>query len=420
MSGKTKLKKYALDSSARFYPFLTTRKSQSLFCVGVALNESVDKEILRRAVNDVIARFPLYKTRLAKGYNKYYLKENVKEVNVFDIDGRILKPIDTRLTNGYQFRLACKDNVVSLEMFHALTDANGAMAFLFAIVRRYRELQGVEFDAHCEVFAYDSQPAEGECEDAFKKYYKRISLGELNLKGMAGGVPHRIKGTLAKSGYFLEHGVFDTDVMLKNAKEAGVSLTAYVAGAVAYSLLQEAKKPIVIMIPVNLRKMFPSNTLANFITFVRLIIKKGECATFEDCVKSCADQLAEKASKEKMQAFISTMVRAQRNLLFRAIPLPLMWIFMRLGRLFLKSRQTIIISNLGRYELPEELGIDDILVNLNVSKNNVQNLGIASFKGKVSLTFTSAIEQPDMPKKTFAILEEQGNINTRTDFICVE
>ena len=419
MSGKTKLKKYALDSSATFYPFLTSKKTQSMFSVGVVLDSDIDGDVLGRAVNDAIVRFPFYKTKLVRGYGKYSLKENCAEVKVFEIGSRILKPIDTGLTNGYQFRLAYKGNRIVLEMFHALADANGAIAFLFAVVRRYKELLGAEFDESCEVWSWDGTAREGETEDAFKKHYKKISLKDLNLKDMAGEAPHRIKGTLLKDGYILDEGVFDTAELLASSRELGVSLTAYIAGAVAYGIMktESVKRPIAIMIPVNLRKMFPSETLANFITFVRLVIKKDECATFEECVRSCAKQLIEKASKEKMQAFVSTTVRAQRNIIFRAVPLPLKWIFMRLGRLFLKSRQTIIISNLGRYELPDELGIREMIVNLNVSKNNVQNLGIVTCDGRTKLTFTSAISELTMPSSVFKTLEERGHKIMKTDFI---
>ena len=416
---KNKPVKFALDSSAAFYPYFTTRKAQSMYCVGAVLDGDIDREVLKRAVNDALNRFPLYKTKVIRGYGSYMLKSNDAEAEVFDLDGKVLKPIDTKLTHGYQFRLACRRDRLTLEMFHALTDANGAIAFLTAIIRRYRELCGVEFDGNCGVEAWNAAPKAGELEDGFKKYYKRISLRELNLKGMAGGVPHRIKGTLLKDGYILEDGVMDADKLLENARAMGVSLTAYVAGAVAYGIIRtsEVKRPIVIMVPVNLRKLFPTESLSNFVTFVRLIVKKEECASFEDCVKTCAAQLKEKAAKDKMQAFISTTVRAQRNFIFRAVPLFLKWILIRLGRLFMKSRQTIIISNLGGFDLPEQMGVDELLVNLNVSANNVQNLGIVSYRGRCKLTFTSAIAELDMPRATFEILSEQGVNVAKTGFI---
>lgn len=412
MSNKDKkvLKKYALDSSAVFYPFFTTGKAQSMYCVGATLDEKIDKGVLKTSLNDALNRFPLYKTRVKRGYGAYYLQENPAEAQVFDIDGKVLRPIDVRATNGYQFRIACADNKITLEIFHALTDANGAIKFLFTIIRRYRELEGRVFSDDCGVHGWDSPQREGEQEDGFKKYYKQISLRELNLKGMTGDAPYRIKGTLLKEGHKLEYGIAETSEIVMRAKDLGVSVTAYIAGAAAYGICNSGnvKKPIAVMIPVNLRNLFPSETASNFVTFVRLILKTDECKTFEDCVKSCAVQLKEQADKEKMQAFISTTVRAQRNIVFRAVPLFLKWIFIRLGRLFLKSRQTIIISNLGNVDLPDEMGVNELTLNINVSKNNVQNLGVVSYNGKCKLTFTSAIKELDMPDAFFHTLEAQG------------
>ncbi len=414
------LKKYALDSSAVFYPYFTTRKTQSMFCVGAVLRDEIDKELLRKALNDAVNRFPLYKTKLRRGYGAYYLKENDAPVELFDLNGKVLVPIDPKTTNGYQFRVACEGNRVMMEIFHALTDANGAVKFLAAILRRYRELQGIEFPDGSSAYKWDATVPDGELEDGFKRYYKPIPFSALNLKGMAGGVPHRTRGTLLKDGYILDEGAIDSAQMLAEAKKFGVSATSYIAGVAAYGIIRsaEVRRPIVIMVPVNLRRIFPSETLSNFVTFVRLIVDKNECDTLEKCVRSCAEQLAHKASKEKMEAFVSTTVRAQKNIIFRCVPLGLKWIFIRLGRLFMKSRQTIIVSNLGNVQLPQELGVECLTLNLNVSKNNVQNLGTVSYDGVCRLTFTSAIRELKLPSAVFNTLEKQGIKVNKTAVIC--
>lgn len=411
--------KYALDSSATFYPYLTTKKAQSMFCVGAVLDDDIDKELLGRALNDAVLRFPLYKTQLKKGYGAYYLLENSKPLNVFDWDGRVLSPIDTKRTNGYQFRLSYDGRRVMLEVFHALTDANGAIKFLAAILRRYRELQGVEFPSDCAVDAWDSPVPDSELEDGFKKNYKHIPFSALNLKGMAGGVPHRVKGTLLKDGYKLEEGLCAASQIVAKAKEMGVSVTAYIAGIVGYGILSCAniKKPVAIMVPVNLRKIFGSDTASNFVTFVRLILKKQECKSLEDCVKTCAKQLQNKASKPRMQAFMCTTVRAQRNIIFRCVPLFLKWIFIRLGRVFMKSRQTIIVSNVGCVAMPKELGLEALTLILNVSKNNVQNLGITTYGDDCRMIFTSAIAEPIVPNAVFGAFENEGIKATKTEII---
>jgi len=401
-----KAKKYKLDLSAGFYPYVSGRKSQSLFCVGAELTCVVDKPLFAEAVNAVMQRFPLYKTKLKKGYGGYYLKENSAPVPVFGWNGKPQTPIDPEETNGYRFRFSLDGNRIYLEMFHALTDANGAMRFLLAAVRRYRELSGITFDVNCNIPAFDEPVPSAETEDSFLANYRHIKLSELNLKGMAGGVPHRISGTPLKGALEADERTASADSLIAKAKQAGVTLSAYIAGTAACSIAggSSLKHSIQIMVPVNLRRMFPSETSHNFITFVRLSLSADKCATLETCVKECAKQLSEKVTRKSMSAFISTTVRAQRNLLFRAVPLCVKWLLIRFGRLFLKSRQTIIVSNLGNISVPPELGVKRLSLMLNTSDNNVTNLGVASCGGVCTLAFTRKIKENDLSERFFYML----------------
>ncbi len=197
------------------------------------------------------------------------------------------------------------------------------MRFLLAAVRRYRELSGITFDVNCNIPAFDEPVPSAETEDSFLANYRHIKLSELNLKGMAGGVPHRISGTPLKGALEADERTASADSLIAKAKQAGVTLSAYIAGTAACSIAggSSLKHSIQIMVPVNLRRMFPSETAHNFITFVRLSLSADKCATLETCVKECAKQLSEKVTRKSMSAFISTTVRAQRNPLFRAVPL---------------------------------------------------------------------------------------------------
>ncbi len=405
-SRSEKAKKYKLDLSAGFYPFVSGRKTQSLFCVGAELAGGVDKPLFTQAVNEIMPRFPLYKTKLKKGYGGYYLQENSAPVLISDWDGKPQTPIDPKAANGYRFRFSVEGKRIYLEMFHALTDANGAMRFLLAAVRRYRELSGISLGADCAIPAFDEQVPAGETEDSFLANYRHIKLSELNLKGMAGGVPHRISGTLLDDGSEVDERVFPTADLISRAKEAGVTVTAYIAGAAACAIAggNSLKHPLQLMIPVNLRKMFPSETAHNFITFVRLSLSAKDCQSLEACAGECAKQLSQKVTEKSMSAFISTTVRAQRNPLFRAVPLCVKWLLIRFGRLFLKSRQTIIVSNLGDVRAPEELGVRRLSMYLNTSKNNVTNLAAVSCNEVCTLAFTRKIKESDLSVRFFETL----------------
>ena len=405
---KRKKLRFQLDHSAKFYPIMSTKKAQSLFRISALMEEDVDRDNLQIALNDVLPRFEAYSVRLKKGYAWHFFEHNDAPCKVFD-EGTLLKPIDPDETNGYWFRVSAAQNKIILEFFHALADGNGALAFLKSIVKRYREVCGFTVEDE-GVIDWQSEPVSEEIEDGFEKNYKPISLGQMNLKALAGKVPHRIKGTLSKDGYEVSEGGVEAKDVLKRAKEIGVSFTAYVAGVLAYSIEKTCanKVPIAVMIPVNLRALYPSRTMRNFVTFVRIILAPSEFKSIEACAKETQRQLKIQTAKDKLDAFISTTVKAQKNWILKIVPLFLKTAILRLGRVFMRSRQTIIFSNLGNVVSPESMGVDRYALNMNVSKNNTQNLGAITTNGKTTLAFTRAIKEKTLPDEFFAELEKEG------------
>ena len=406
--------RFELDHSAKFYPIMSTKKAQSLFRISAIMTEEVDKDKLQIALNDVLPRFEAYKVRLKKGYAWHFFEYNDAPCKVF-AEETLLKPINPADTNGYWFRVSALGNKIVLEIFHALADGNGALAFLKSIVKRYREVLGVNVEDE-GVIDWKSQPHQEEIEDSFEKNYKPISLGQMNLKALAGKVPHRIKGTLSKDGYAVSEGVAEAQDVLKKAKEIGVSFTAYIAGVLAYSIEKTCKNklPLAVMIPVNLRALYPSKTMRNFVTFVRIILAPNECKSIEECAKETQRQLKILSAKDKLDAFISTTVKAQKNWILKVVPLFLKTAILRMGRVFMRSRQTIIFSNLGNVTSPQCMGVERYALNMNVSKNNTQNLGAITTNGKTTLAFTRAIKETLLPETFFAELQKQ-NIAVKTN-----
>ena len=58
---------YRLDNSAIMYQLILTSDTQSLFRVGVQLNVVVDPDILKKAVELALVRYPFFKTRVRYG-----------------------------------------------------------------------------------------------------------------------------------------------------------------------------------------------------------------------------------------------------------------------------------------------------------------------------------------------------------------
>ncbi len=396
-----------LDCSARFYPIIATKKAQSLFHIAIGLDSEVDPALLERALNETLPLFATFKTKLKAGYAWYKLVPNDARAKVCEFDGHILLPIDKKQSNGYLFRLGVAGKELHMDFFHGLADGNGALAFMLAIVKRLRSLEGRDAGPDDDV---ENIPSEERDEDAFIRYYKPIKLGEIDLKGMAGVTPHRRIGTPVEGSYGYTRFAADGADVLSKVKAADASFTAYLAGLMANCIedLDGSDKPIVLMIPVNLRAFFPSRTQRNFVLFARIVIEPKGCAELADYVAEAKAQLAEGLKRENLLRQLSTTVKGMTAPLMSVVPLFLKKLGARIGRLFMRSRQTIIISNLGRIEIPPELGVESVAFNLNASKNNVQNLAVTSFRGQTTFCFTSAIKEEDLEERFAEKLSEQG------------
>ena len=409
MGKKERLKKYKLDNASLFYPILASKNSQSLFRLTVTLCDEVDGEILRQAIVETMERFPVFKTRLRMGYAWHYLGENTNEVKIFDKSNGMLKPIDPKETNGYLFRMVYEGRKIIFEVFHGICDGTGASIFLKGVLQKYRQLQGKEITGENTV-DFSAEYSDEENEDAFKRYYTPIKLKDADLKGLTGAKPQRIAGTLDKNGYSASTYFGKYSEIGKLAKDRGVSFTAFVAGVVAYTLakIDYGKNLIVVMVPVNLRAVFPSKSMRNFSTFVRLVFKKENCSDVEECIMESSRQLTEKTKPNELKKMIGTTVRPERTWLLKIAPLWLKIALAKFFRLFLKSRQTIIISNLGRFSIPDGMGVDGVELNVNASKNAKTNLGMLTFGDTMAISFTKSIVENEVGDTFAEVMSDLG------------
>lgn len=403
------LKRYNLDTSALFYPIMSTKKAQSLFRLVAVLEDTIDARLLEEAVNVAINRFPTFKVRLKKGYAWHYLEENNEKVKVFEYADKLLRPIGEEC-NGYLFRLSQQDKMVSLEMFHGLSDATGAILFLKAILFKYRLLQGRDFTDVEGLVDLDTEATEGETEDSFKRYYRPIKLGDVDLKSLTGGAPTLLDGTISKNGYGSDYCSVNFADVKPMLKTMGETFTSFSVGILARAVERcgSSKRPIVLMIPVNLRSFFPSDTQRNFVLFVRLVFKPSECNTLAEYIKSAGEQLRKKASEEELSKMISTTERSARSALLRMTPLFFKTGIAKFIRLFLKARQTLIFSNLGTATIPKELGVERFTFNVNVSKNSKVNVGAITTNGEVTFSFTRSVVESKLYDAFRAELEDNG------------
>ena len=282
---------YQLDLSAIVYPTLQRRDFSSVYRLSVLLKEEVQPDVLQKALDMTLPRFPTYKAAIRKGLFWRYLEPNDRPGPFVQEDVKNpCQPMYFKANNRYLVRVYYFRNRIALEAHHSLGDGTGGMCVLMTLTATYLRLLG-----HGEIknggFVLDisETPDEEELEDAYMRYANaKVCPPRLEEKA------YRVRGT-AEPFYTLNiiDGIMSVSEVTAAAKRYGATITEYLNAVLLYALMvkQEEERlsrqrPVKIAMPVNLRRFFPSITLRNFITMIYPGIdpRLGEY-TFEEIVQ---------------------------------------------------------------------------------------------------------------------------------------
>ena len=259
-------------------------------------------------------------------------------------------------------------------------------------------------------------PREEELEDSFLKY--------------AGNVPASRKDTNAwhMSGQPLQDGFLSLTcfrIPLAAALEAAhrhhCTLTVFMSAVMMQALLrlQNEKNPntkrqkrIKLLIPVNLRNLFPSSTLRNFAmyTIPELDPRLG-AYSFDEICRIIQHKMGTEFTAKHMSCVIATNVNDERNPLVRLIPLPLKnavmkAIFDSVG----EKKSCLTLSNLGSVKVPEEMAgyIRRFDFILGAQAAAPYNCGMLSYGDTVYINFIRTIQDAELERHFYAVLKEMG------------
>ena len=401
---------YPIDSGALFYPVIRTRRSESIFTYTLLMLDDVNPEMLSKAVEESFLRFPTMAVRLRVSYSKHYFENNKLPLPIREWDGKVLAPINRKKNNYHNIRISYKGKKIVFDFFHSVTDANGALRFLKYVCYEYAKLIGKDVSEITDV-DLNSRESEGEIEDSFIKYYQKTSFRLEDIKSLIGEKPITIGGNPAPKTFTCRELVAKEVIDL--AREKKTTVTALLGGILAYSIIKtrekiDYRKSLILMIPVDYRRVFPSNTMRNFVFFIRCKIKPQPQYILDDYIRLVHDQIVEGTKKENLQYDLSTIVKGSKNIILKICPLFLKIAIAKFSRLFLKTRQTIIFSNIGKVDIDKRLDVDKIMFNLNVSKNATTNCAAISTNGEMVLAFSKSVSNDMVENKTFNMLESLG------------
>lgn len=407
---------YKLDLSAIVYPTLQRRDFSSVYRLSVLLKEPVKPDILQKAVDAALPRFPTYKSAIRKGLFWRYLEPNNRPGPFVQRDIKNpCMPMPFKANNRYLLRVYYYDCRISLEAHHSLGDGTGGMYLLQTITAEYLRLLGA--DISCGGFVLDirESPDPEELEDAYMRYSNaQVRPPRPSEK------TYRVHGT--KEPFYtlnIVNGILSSSEVKKVAKSYHVTITEYLNAVLLHALLQKQKSenpyrllPVRIAMPVNLRRFFPSKTLRNFITMIYPSVdpRLGEYS-FEEIVLHVHNYMQYYINEKFLRGDITTNAATQRNPLIRVVPLFLKDFVVRLFYTRVQDKNSSAgLTNMGALKVPDDmvpyLERFDICMGQPFSRRT--NCAIISFQDVLTIGFASSIKEADVERYFFRKLVQDG------------
>ena len=412
---KKSLRWLRLDNAAKIYPAARRKNWSNVFRQSVTFTEEVDTAVLKSALDVTVARFPSIAARLRKGMFWYYLQQVEHAPPISREQGCPLVYMSKAEMRECAFRVVVYRDRLAVEFFHSLTDGTGALVFLKSLAAEYLEQKyGISVPAEQGVLDRREPPREEELEDSFLKYAGKTAAGRKDKDAW------KLKGERSPDG-FLHLTCFQLPVreVVELAHAHHATVTVFLSAVMMKALLNLQKeiapksgRPIKLLIPVNLRSLFPSQTLRNFALYTvpEIDPRLGEYTLLEIC-DIVRNTMGLEATAKHMSAVIATNVNDERNLLLRLVPLPIKNAVMKAVFDTVGERKSCLsFSNLGAVKVPSvmEPYIKRMDFVLGVQAAAPYNCGVLSYGNTIYLNFIRNTEIAELERHFYAVLREIG------------
>lgn len=412
-----KLRWMRLDNAAKIYPAARRSSWSNVFRLSATLKDDIDCDVLATALDVTVRRFPSMAVRLRRGVFWYYLEQLSAPPEILEDYSYPLTRMSNKETSRCAVRVLVYNRRIALEIFHSLTDGTGALIFLKTLVAEYiQQKYSLHISNINGVLSRLEEPSKGELEDSFQKYAGAVSSSRKERTA------YHITGTPEENGYLnVTSFSLDSAEVLSKAHERGVTLTAYLAAVMMMALVRhqrestskrDKKRPIKVLLPVNLRRIMPSCSLRNFALYTtpEILPELGEYTLDEVC-KIVANHMALDITPKQMSMKIAANIKSERNLIVRIMPLFIKNIVMRAVFDAVGERKSCLsLSNLGDVKLPEEMRpyVDRFDFILGVQASAPYNCGVISYNGRLIVNFIRNIKQSALERHFYEVLRDDG------------
>ena len=408
---------YKLDLSAIVYPTLQRRDFSSVYRLSVVLKEEIQPEVLQKALDMTLPRFPTYKAAIRKGLFWRYLEPNDRPGPFVQPDVKNpCQPMNFKGNNRYLVRVYYFRNRIALEAHHSLGDGTGGMCVLQTLTATYLRLLGhTDIENTGFVLDINATPDPEELEDAYMRYANaKVCPPRLQEKA------YRVRGT-AEPFYTLNiiDGIMSVSEVMAVAKRYHATITEYLNAVLLHALLKKQLEephirlhPVKIAMPVNLRRFCPSITLRNFITMIYPGVdpRLGEY-TFEEIVTQVQNYMHYYINEKLLRGDITTNAATQRNPVIRVVPLFIKDLVVRTFYTKIQDRNSSAgLTNMGALKVPEGMKpyIERFDIYMGQPFSRRTNCAIISFGDVLTINFASSIIEADVERYFFRKLVKDG------------
>lgn len=397
-----------LDNAAKIFPSTTKSSDTRVFRFSVEMYEAVEPDILQSALDCAIENFPLFLCVMRKGAFWYYLEQCDTKPVVEEETLRPCAPLYNSNRQSLLFRVSYYRNKINFEIYHALTDGTGAIAFMQSLIYYYVKFaHGKDFDSDFPLAA--TAAIDEKLDDGFAKYYKKKSGSRSRNKGA-----HVIKGAkLPEDAIRIVDARTAADKVNRLAKSYNASMTVFLTAVLIMAIrenmtAEQTSRPVVIDVPVNLRNYFPSQTARNFFGIIStkydFSAANGELSDIIACV---AKNFKEELTSEKLSLRMNALSALEHNPFIRVAPLPIKNFALKTARWVNDFGCTSVVSNVGRITLPD--GFDRYVKAFGVFASTLKfQLCFCTVGNILSLGFTSAFEDTAVERSFIKLLTDMG------------
>ena len=396
-----------LDNAALAFPLVTGENDTRVFRFYCQLKEAVDSDILQQALDRTMEKYPLFQAVLRKGLFWFYLEHS----HIRALVKPETEPPCSRLyipdKKSLLFQVSYYKERINFEVFHALTDGTGAMHFLQELVQNYLILAHPK--ENFPEIGRDKKTGRGNIEeDSFSQYYSSDIPKNREKKKAA----VKLKGEkLVHSDMHISEVVLSVKEVHQKARSYGVSITVLLTAVMLCSIREEIpknqqKRPVTLMIPVNLRNYFPSHSMTNFFGWIEVGYTFSDTTTFEEVLADVKRQFEQELEKDKIAMHMNDYVRIEKNIFVRAVPLEIKKYFLMIGANLGSRSITAVYSNIGIIRLPEEYREYIRHFGIFASTNSLQMCS-CSYGDEMVLGFTSKIPDDSIQRNFRRMLSEE-------------